>query len=68
MKQDQIKRAMAYAGATQTNIAKELGYTQANFSTKIKRESLNDQELENMAQMIGAKYKCYFEFDDGTKI
>ena len=68
MEKDKVKRALAYAGINQTKAAETLGYSQANFAMKIKRESLTDKEKEKLAKTMGAKYKCYFEFEDGTKI
>ena len=68
MRKEQIKGALAYSGMSQRKIASELDTTQANLNTKINRETLTDQELEQIAKSIGAKYKCYFEFEDGTKI
>lgn len=68
MEKDKIKRALAYAGINQTKAAEALGYSQANFAMKMKRESLTDQEKEKLAETMGATYKCYFEFEDGTKI
>lgn len=68
MEKDKIKRALAYAGINQTKAAEVLGYSQANFSMKMKRETLTDQEKEKLAKTMGATYKCYFEFEDGTKI
>lgn len=68
MEKDKIKRALAYAGINQTKAAEALGYSQANFAMKMKRETLTDQEKEKLAKTMGAKYKSYFEFKDGTKI
>lgn len=68
MKENQIIAALAYAHKNQQDIADSFGCTKQNISTRIKREKFTDEELEKMAQAIGAKYKCYFEFEDGTKI
>lgn len=68
MRKEQIKGALAYAGKNQTEAAEALDTTKQNFYYKLQRETLTDQELEKIAESIGAKYKCYFEFEDGTKI
>ncbi|RGJ72175.1 XRE family transcriptional regulator [Eubacterium sp. TM05-53] len=68
MKEKQIIAALAYAHKNQQDIADTFGCTKQNVSTRIKREKLSDDELEKIAKTIGAKYKCYFEFEDGTKI
>lgn len=68
MREKQIIAALAYAGKTQQDIADAFGCTKQNISTRIKREKLTDQELEKIAETMGATYKSYFEFKDGTKI
>lgn len=68
MKEKQITAALAYAGKNQQDLAAAFECTKQNISTRIKREKLTDQELEKIAETIGATYKCYFEFEDGTKI
>jgi len=42
--------------------------TASNFNQKLKRETFTIQELETIAQAIGATYYFGFEFEDGTKI
>lgn len=68
MKEKQMIAALAYAQKNQQYIADVLECTKQNISTRIKREKFTDDELEKIAKSIGAKYKCYFEFEDGTKI
>lgn len=68
MKKEQIKGALAFSGISQSELVKNLGYSQANLNKKISRETLTDGELKKIADSIGAVYKCYFEFKDGTKI
>lgn len=68
MRKEQIKGALAFANSSQAKAAEALQTTKANLNKKIMRETLTDTELEKIAESIGAKYKCYFEFEDGTKI
>lgn len=68
MKANQIKGALAYAKKSMRNIAVDLGQTPANLSQKLNRETFKDDELQAIAQAIGAEYHCYFQFPDGTKI
>lgn len=64
-----IRAAIAYAGLNQRKVAEKLGTTPANFSLKLKRDSLSDAELELLAKILGCRFiPCRFEFSDGTQI
>lgn len=69
MKTESIKKAAGYAGKSLAELARDAGQkTPANFHSKLRRETLKDEELEEIARVLGCKYRCYFEFPDGTKI
>ena len=68
MTKQQIKAACTYAGISVNQLAAEINQTQPNLFSKIQRETLKDNELKEIAAAIGAKYFCYFEFEDGTRI
>ena len=69
MRSEHVKKAAAYAGKSLAELAREAGLkTPANFHNKLRRETLKDEELEEIARVLGCKYRCYFEFPDGTKI
>ena len=63
-----INMAAAYKGVSQASIARTIGMTPSNFNQKIKRETFSREELDTMAEALGATYKAFFEFPDGTKI
>ena len=68
MKREQIKAAIAYAGISMRQLAEKIETSNQNLSQKINRETLTDQELKQIANILGCEYKCYFEFKDGTQI
>lgn len=68
MKEDELKKALAYAGKSQRSLSDEIKETPMNLNKKIKRETLKSEDMEKIAKAIGAEYKEYFEFPDGTKI
>ena len=39
-----------------------------NLETKIKMAMTFKGMTQQIAKALGAKYQCYFEFEDGTKI
>lgn len=60
--------ALGYSGFTQTKLAEALNTSKANLNKKIKRNTLTPEDMQQIADIIGAKYVYYFEFPDGTKI
>lgn len=66
--QKQIKVAIAQGETSQRKLAEMIGTTPANFNQKLKRGTFTDEELNQIAEALGAKYFSYFEFDDGTRI
>jgi len=64
-----IKMALAYRDISQAALAREIGMSPSNFNQKLKRNTFTDEELEKMAEALGARYiPAAFEFPDGTKI
>ena len=68
-KEQQIKAAIAYKGLSQARIAKAIGMTASNFNQKLKRDTFTDEELQAIAESLGAEFQpCAFIFPDGMKI
>ena len=63
-----INMAIAFKGISQATLARAIDMTPSNFNQKIKRDTFSKEELEKIAIALGASYKSYFEFPDGTKI
>ena len=68
-----IKTAITYKGLTQGKLANSImvkgkPMSATNFNNKLNRNSFSQEELEMIAQVLGAKYICGFEFPDGFKI
>ena len=63
-----VKSVLAYAKMTQTEVAKQMGMSRGNFNKKLKRETFTEEELNRIAEIVGATYHCYFEFPDGTQV
>ena len=68
MRKEQIKTALKKSGFTAQKIAAALNTSPQNFSKKLNRETLTDQELSLIAATIGAEYKSVFVFPDGKEI
>jgi transcriptional regulator with XRE-family HTH domain len=63
-----IKMAIAYNGISLSELAKTCGFSIANFSQRLKRDSFKRADLNKIAAALGAKYETAFVFPDGTKI
>lgn len=63
-----IENALAYSKMTKTDIGRHFGITQPAISERIKNSRFTKEQLEEIASVMGAKYYCYFEFPDGTRI
>ena len=66
--EQKINMAAAYKGMSQADIARAIKMTPSNLNQKIKRDTFSKDELERIADALGAVYNAFFEFPDGTKI
>ena len=64
----QIKNALMCAEMTITDLGRKMGITQPAVSKRLKTGKFTQDELENIASMIGCRYVSEFIFEDGTKI
>lgn len=64
----QIKILCAACDINQRELAKRLGTSQQNLSAKMKRGTFTVQDLEKIAEAVGAKYKGLFILPDGREI
>lgn len=63
-----IKVALSYAEISQAELARRIGTTPSNLNQKIKRNTLSKEELDQIANALGAEFICKFRFNDGTEI
>lgn len=63
-----IDMACAYKGISQASLARALNITPATFNARLKVCKFSQEEMETIAQALGASYVFGFEFPDGTKI
>lgn len=64
----QIKVALAYAGITQTELARRLGTTLPNFTQKTRRDTFKVNDMIRIADALGCEWKQEFKFPDGTTV
>lgn len=63
-----IETACKIAGITVTELGARMGMSQQSISYRLKTGKFKQSELEQMASIMGAKYRSIFEFPDGNKV
>ncbi len=66
--EQKIKMILAYAGISQAELARRIGTTPSNLNQKIKRNTLTNEELEQIASAVGCRWHAVFVTADGTEI
>lgn len=66
--EQKIKMALAYSGISQAELARKIGTTPSNLNQKVKRNTLTNEELEQIAAALGGTWRAEFVFSDGTVI
>jgi len=65
---EQIKVLCVRSGVSMSELARRINQTPQNFSAKLKRNTLTQEELKNVAKVLGATYEQYFVLPNGEKI
>lgn len=66
--EQKIKILLAHAGISQAELARRVGTTPSNLNQKIKRDTLTQEELQQIAESTGATWEANFVLPDGTRI
>lgn len=68
MDRQTIVKAIGYSGVSQAELARKLGITPATFSNRLNKCRFSSDEIEKIANAIGAEYVEYFHFSDGVMV
>ena len=63
-----IKMALVKAGMSEAELARRLGKTPQAFNQRMKTGKFSEDELKEIAHVIGCSYTITFSFPDGTTI
>ena len=63
-----IKMALAFKGISESELARALGTSPQAFNQRMKTGKFSSEDMEKIAEALGAVYFFGFEFEDGTKI
>ncbi len=63
-----IKLAITYAGISEAELARRIGTSSQAFGQRLKTGKFSTDELNKIADVLGANYFFGFRFNDGTEI
>ncbi len=63
-----IKMALAYKGMSEAELSRAIGTSPSAFNQRMKTGKFSSEDMEKIAEAIGAKYFFGFEFEDGTRV
>ena len=63
-----VKMAVSYTGISVAELARRLGTTREALRQRLSRETLKPQDLEKIAEALGAEFVMTFRFPDGKEI
>lgn len=66
--QQKIKACCDISDITLTELANKLGMSQQNFSKRLKVGKFKQDELEQIASILGCKYTSSFVYPNGSKV
>ena len=63
-----IKMALAYKNMSEAELARSIGSSPAAFNHRMKTGKFTTEEVEKIAEALGAEYFFGFRFQNGTEI
>lgn len=63
-----IKMALAYKGMSEAELSRAIGTSPSAFNQRMKTGKFSSEDMEKIAEAIGAKFFFGFEFEDGTRV
>ena len=63
-----IKMALAYKGMSEAELARTIGTSPSAFNQRMKTGKFSSDEMNKIAEALGAEYYFVFQFSDGTRI
>mgnify|MGYP003251406367 CR=1 FL=1 len=68
MMTEKIKVLLVKKNMTSVQLAKLLGTSSSNLYGKYKRDNFSENELKEIAEVLGCKYEGFFFLDNNDKI
>lgn len=65
---EQIRVLCVRTGISLSELARRINQTPQNFNAKLKRNTVTQEELNQIAKVLGATYEQYFVLPNGEQI
>ena len=65
---EQIKVLCVRTGVSLSELARKINQTPQNFNAKLKRNTVTQDELNQIAKVLGATYEQYFVLANGEQV
>lgn len=65
---EQIRVLCVRSGISLSELARRIDQTPQNFNAKLKRNTLTQEELQQIAQVLNARFEQYFLLENGEKV
>lgn len=65
---EQIRVLCVRSGISLSELARRINQTPQNFNAKLKRNTITQDELIQIAQVLNASYEQYFVLPNGDKV
>lgn len=65
---EQIRVLCVRTGISLSELARKINQTPQNFSAKLKRNTVTQDELNQIADVLGVKYEQYFVLSNGEQV
>lgn len=65
---EQIRVLCVRSGISLSELARRIDQTPQNFNAKLKRNTLTQEEIQQIAQVLNARFEHYFLLENGEKV
>ena len=65
---EQIRVLCVRSGVSLSELARRINQTPQNFNAKLKRNTITQDEMNQIAEVLGAKYVQYFLLANGDQV
>ena len=65
---EQIRVLCVRSGVSLSELARRINQTPQNFNAKLKRNTITQDEMNQIAEVLGAKYEQYFVLAHGDQV
>lgn len=65
---EQIRVLCVRTGVSLSELARKIGQTPQNFNAKLKRNTISQDELNQIANVLNVKYEQYFLLANGEQV